>query len=97
MEGIVVGGPEVPLLHDVWKVFATEPELEDPLRLSPGSSSRTGRPLLPARPNGRSRMDCSCFTVRSLCHETRTFASGLWSSTTTRGSPDMLAASKCWS
>jgi hypothetical protein len=30
MEGIVVDGPEIPLLRDVRKVFATEPELEDP-------------------------------------------------------------------
>jgi hypothetical protein len=33
MEGIVVGGPEIPLLRDVRKVFATEPELEDPVAL----------------------------------------------------------------
>jgi hypothetical protein len=33
MEGIVVDGPEVPLLHDVRKAFATEPELEDPIAL----------------------------------------------------------------
>jgi hypothetical protein len=30
MEGIVVNGPKIPLLCDVQKVFATEPELEDP-------------------------------------------------------------------
>lgn len=29
IEGIVVDGPEVPLLRDVQKVFVTEPELED--------------------------------------------------------------------
>jgi hypothetical protein len=33
MEGIVVDRPEVPLLHNVWKVFTTEPELEDPVVL----------------------------------------------------------------
>jgi hypothetical protein len=33
MEGITVNGPEIPLLRDVWKVFATEPELEDPVAL----------------------------------------------------------------
>jgi hypothetical protein len=33
MEGIAVDGPEVPLLRDVRKVFATEPELEDPVAL----------------------------------------------------------------
>jgi hypothetical protein len=33
MEGIVVNRPEVPLLHDIWKVFATKPELEDPIAL----------------------------------------------------------------
>jgi hypothetical protein len=33
MEGIAVDGPKIPLLHDVWKVFATEPELEDPIAL----------------------------------------------------------------
>jgi hypothetical protein len=31
MEAIVVNGPEIPLLHDVRKAFATEPELEDPV------------------------------------------------------------------
>jgi hypothetical protein len=33
MEGIAVDGPEIPLLHDVWKVFANELELEDPVAL----------------------------------------------------------------
>jgi hypothetical protein len=33
MEGIVVDRPEVPLLCDVWKVFVTELELEDPIML----------------------------------------------------------------
>jgi hypothetical protein len=33
MEGIAVNRPKVPLLHDVWKVFATELELEDPIAL----------------------------------------------------------------
>jgi hypothetical protein len=33
MEGIAVDGPEIPLLRDVRKVFATEPELEDPVAL----------------------------------------------------------------
>jgi hypothetical protein len=33
MEGIAVDGPEIPLLRNVWKVFATEPELEDPVAL----------------------------------------------------------------
>jgi hypothetical protein len=33
MEGIAVDGPEVPLLRDVRKAFATEPELEDPIAL----------------------------------------------------------------
>jgi hypothetical protein len=33
MEGIAVDGPEIPLLHNVQKVFATEPELEDPIAL----------------------------------------------------------------
>jgi hypothetical protein len=32
-KGITVGRPEVPLLCDVWKVFVTEPELEDPVML----------------------------------------------------------------
>jgi hypothetical protein len=34
MEGITVDRPEVPLLHNVRKVFATEPELEDPIALA---------------------------------------------------------------
>jgi hypothetical protein len=34
MEGITVNGPEIPLLRDVWKVFATKPELEDPVALT---------------------------------------------------------------
>jgi hypothetical protein len=33
MEGITVDRPEIPLLHNVWKVFATEPELKDPVAL----------------------------------------------------------------
>jgi hypothetical protein len=33
MERIVVDGPEVPLLHNVQKMFMTEPELEDPVTL----------------------------------------------------------------
>jgi hypothetical protein len=33
MEGIAVDGPEIPLLRDVRKAFATEPELEDPVAL----------------------------------------------------------------
>jgi hypothetical protein len=33
MEGIAVDRPEIPLLRDVRKVFATEPELEDPVAL----------------------------------------------------------------
>jgi hypothetical protein len=33
MEGIAVDGPEIPLLRDVRKAFATELELEDPVAL----------------------------------------------------------------
>jgi hypothetical protein len=33
MEGTIINRPEVPLLCDVWKVFTTEPELEDPVAL----------------------------------------------------------------
>jgi hypothetical protein len=33
MEGIVVDGPEILLLRDVQKAFATKPELEDPVAL----------------------------------------------------------------
>jgi hypothetical protein len=33
MEGIMVDRPKVPLLHDVWKAFMTELELEDPVAL----------------------------------------------------------------
>jgi hypothetical protein len=33
MEGIAVDRPEVPLLRDVWKVFVTELEFEDPVAL----------------------------------------------------------------
>jgi hypothetical protein len=33
MEGITVNGAEIPLLRDIWKVFATEPELKDPVAL----------------------------------------------------------------
>jgi hypothetical protein len=33
IEGIVVDRPEIPLLRDVRKAFATEPELEDPVAL----------------------------------------------------------------
>jgi hypothetical protein len=31
MEGIMVDRPEVPLLRNVWKAFATELELKDPI------------------------------------------------------------------
>jgi hypothetical protein len=73
MEGIAVDRPEIPLLlHDVWKVFGTELKLEDPVVLVAGSSSKTGRPPPPTRPNGKSRTDSSCFVARSLCHGIRT-------------------------
>jgi hypothetical protein len=29
MEGITVDGPKVPFLCNIWKVFTTQPELED--------------------------------------------------------------------
>jgi hypothetical protein len=32
-EGITVDRPEILLLCDIWKVFATEPDLEDPVVL----------------------------------------------------------------
>jgi hypothetical protein len=83
MEGITVNGPEIPLLRDVRKVFATEPELEDPVALVARELLKNQKAPPPTRLNGKSRMDSSCFVARSSCHGIRTSVTGLWSSTTT--------------
>jgi hypothetical protein len=97
MEGIAVNGPEIPLLRDIRKAFATEPELEDPVALVAQELLKNQKTPSPARRNGKSRMDSSCFMARSSCHRIRTSVTGLWSSTTTHGLPDTLAASRRWS
>jgi hypothetical protein len=59
MEGITVDGPEIPLLRDVWKAFAAEPELKDPVVLVAWELLKNWKALLPARLNGKST-DSSC-------------------------------------
>jgi hypothetical protein len=72
IEGIMVNELEVPLLHDVWKVFATEPELEDPIVPIARELLKNQQAPSPCSPKGQISDRLLLLAVRLLCPGIRT-------------------------